>query len=178
MKRSFSPSPRSRNRDQVKLVTARMCIFLLCLPWWLYGLHVLILEVNVSFLVLSFQISSPASEKGTAAYLDKLSWGYDHYSTKIPSDSKKAGVKMMLMIKKKKKKSLEEAVLHSQVPSALWTRSFFLSHTCWDLLSQESWVLHSTGFYLWWEINRLQGVEDASASAVCSCELTSWWCCW
>lgn len=46
---------------------------------------------------------------------------------------------------KNKKKSLEEAMLHSQEP-ILWTRSFCLSHTCWDLLSQESWVLHSTGF--------------------------------
>lgn len=66
-------TPEIQNRDQVKLATARMCLFLLCFPWLLYGLHELILEVTVSFLVLSLQISTSASEKGAAAYLDGLS---------------------------------------------------------------------------------------------------------
>lgn len=69
------------------------CVSLLCLLWWLHGLHVLILEVTGAFLVLSLQISTSASERGTTAYLDGISWGYIHYSTKISPDSEQAGVK-------------------------------------------------------------------------------------
>lgn len=91
MERLFFPSLRFRNWDQIKLVTARMCVLLLCLPWWLYGLHVLILEVTVPFLFLPHQISTSASGKGTAAYLGGLSQDYIHYSTKIPPDSEQTG---------------------------------------------------------------------------------------
>lgn len=111
MKRSFSPPLRFRSIEQVKLVTARMCVFLLCLPWWLYGLYVLILEVlGLSLCSHSKSLLLPLKKELLLILMDY------HVAIFIILP------KHLLILSKevlKKLKSLEEVMLHSQEPSAL-----------------------------------------------------------